>query len=324
MKLAVAFETDTGDIPGKNEDSFLNENNLFFVAEGVGGKYLDDIATEMARRVIRSAFFSHLGEMHSPADALLYAMKEANREILKEAKKIGQTMAACVSVVYVRDTIVYFTHLGDSRIYCLQKGEIVRLTRDHLTAVGNPAELSNVRDKRRGQALTEGLGLQQSPPIEVKKFVLHEKELILMTTAGLTGRLSDMQIQKTSLNSGNVKKLCGQLLYEARRIDRHHSMTLGLIRLEKKSPVRRKWMLAYFGLIVFGLSLIGFYLQNNYWKDAEEEHVAVTPVAPEKSIEIWGEPSSAAEETEKELKDDLDGCGEEITGFYECENGFRS
>ena len=101
-------------------------------------------------------------------------------------------------------------------------------------------------------------------------------------------------------------------------------MTLGLIRLEKKSPVRRKWMLAYFGLIVFGLSLIGFYLQNNYWKDAEEEHVAVTPVAPEKSIEIWGEPSSAAEETEKELKDDLDGCGEEITGFYECENGFRS
>ncbi len=28
-------------------------------------------------------------------------------------------------------------------------------------------------------------------------------------------------------------------------------------------------------------------------------------------------------DTEEELKDYLEGCGEEITGFYECENGSR-
>ena len=61
-KLAVAFKTDTGSIPGKSEDSFLCEDHLFIIAEGVGGEYLDEIAKEMACRVIRNSFFRHLKE----------------------------------------------------------------------------------------------------------------------------------------------------------------------------------------------------------------------------------------------------------------------
>lgn len=284
-KLTVAFKTDTGSIPGKSEDSFLVEDNLFIIAEGVGGEYLDEIAKEMACRVIRNAFFSHLKEMYSPSDALLFAMKEANREILREGKKIGQKMAASVGVVYVRDTIVYFAHLGDARIYCLQKGEIVQLTRDHTVAKEDSPALSKARDARHKFALTEALGLRVSPPVEVKKFALHEKDLILMTTEGLTGRLSDMQIQKTSLKSTNVKKLCSQLIYEARRIDRDRSMTVGLIRLDRKVPLRKNLILSYSGLIFVCVALIAFYSRENGWKSPADGRVAVTQTASEEKTE---------------------------------------
>lgn len=284
-KLAFAFKTDTGSIPGKNEDSFLCEDNLFIIAEGVGGEYLDEIAKEMACRVIRNVFFSHLKEMHSPSDALLYAIKEANRDILREGKKIGQKMAASVSVVYVRDTIVYFTHLGDSRVYCLQKGEIVQLTRDHTVAKEGPPASTKARDVRHKFALTEALGLRASPPVEVKKFALHEKDLILMTTEGLTGRLSDMQIQKISLKSNNVKKLCSQLIYEARRIDRDRSMSVGLIRLDRKVPLRKNLILTYSGLIFVCVALIAFYSREHVWKSAADESVAATQIAPEEKAE---------------------------------------
>ena len=296
-KLAVAFKTDTGSIPGKSEDSFLCEDNLFIVAEGVGGEYLDEIAKEMAFRVIRDAFFSHIQETHSPSDALLHAIREANREILKEGKKIGQKMAASVSVVYVRDTIVYFTHIGDSRIYCLQKGEIVQLTRDHTVAKEDPPTSPKARDAGHKFALTEALGLRASPPVEVKKFALNEKDLILMTTEGLTGRLSDMQIQKISLKSTNVKKLCSQLIYEARRIDRDRSMTVGLIRLDRKVPLRKPVILAYSGLIFVSVALIAFYSRNYSWKAAMDETVAVTQGAPEVKAEET-EPLPLPEEKE--------------------------
>ncbi len=296
-KLAVAFKTDTGSIPGKSEDSFLCEDNLFIIAEGVGGEYLHEIAEEMALRVIRDAFFDHIQETHSPSDALLHAVRRANREMLKEGKKIGQKMAVSVGVVYVRDMIVYFTHIGDSRIYCLQKGEIVQLTRDHAVAKEDLPTSPKARDVGHKLALTEALGLRASPPLEVKKFALHEKDLILLTTEGLTGRLSDMQIQKISLKSTNVKKLCGQLIYEARRIDRERSMTVGLIRLDRKVPLRKHVILGYSGLIFVSVALIALYSGNHRWKVAMDEPVAVTQGVPEVKAEET-EPLSLPEEKE--------------------------
>lgn len=102
-----------------------------------------------------------------------------------------------------------------------------------------------------------------------------------MTTEGLTGRLSDMQIQKISLKSTNVKKLCSQLIYEARRINRDRIMTVGLIRLDRKVPVRKNLIMAYGGLLFVCIAVIAFYFREHSWKIAPDEPVAMTQTAPE-------------------------------------------
>lgn len=260
--LTVSFTTDAGTDPDQSEDAFLCDNNLFIVSEGVAGRHLDNIAREMACRVIHDAFFEHLGETRSPSDALHHAVEEANREILKEGKRIGRKMTVSICAAYIKDMILYFTHLGDSRIYCLQKGEILQLTRDHrVEREGLFFHPPKAYHTPHRNALTEALGLRNDPPVEVKKFALHEKDLILMTTEGLTSRLSDMQILKVFVKTGNVKQLCARLVHEARRVDKARSMTLGIIGLEKKAPHWHKIAaLVCCLLILIGLAVVVLYV----------------------------------------------------------------
>ncbi|MBW2015828.1 MAG: hypothetical protein JRJ01_03155 [Deltaproteobacteria bacterium] len=257
-------------IPGKGDDSFFCENNLFIVADGVGREYLDDIAREISFRVIQEAFFDALHKRYSPTDALHIALEKANRVLLEEGRRIGKRIIASVSVAYVRDNIVYFTHLGDTRIYCLQRGEILQLTRDHVMVEEDVQSESQQRPPRKRRAITEALGLREDPPIEVKKFALHQRDLILMATEAFTSRLSNMQILKTSRKSSSVKKLTDRLLSEARRIDREHRMTVGVLGLEQGSSLRIKIPAAITVLLI--LAFTSMVIWNLYWsKEASRE-----------------------------------------------------
>lgn len=294
-RLQFSFKTDPGAFPGKGDDSFFYENNLFIVAEGVGGEYLDHIAQGLTCQVIYKSFFSALEKNISPTDALLYALKEANRELLIEGKQIGKKVVASVSVAYVREKIVYFSHLGDTRIYCLQKGEILQLTRDHTVPREDSQQDSRSRNTRRRRPLTEALGLHETPPIEVKKFALNERDLLLMTTEGLTSRLSDMQILKTSLKTNNAKKLSVELLSEARRIDRERSMTLGLLGLEPQGPVRLKFLIALAVILFPAMGVIAFW-NMSFEKVGITEQVSVMAPSPPVSQEEG--PPNIPEKTE--------------------------
>ena len=152
--LKIVFKTYTA---GNKEegDSFLYGDNLFIIAEGLGGEYLSEIAKERACRIIHDSFFSHLSETHSPGNALTYALEEANKNILNERRKLGEKMAASVGVVYIRDKIMYFSHLGDSRIYSLHHKELNQLTRDHTIQEEDPFAKAKYRDLRVINALTD-------------------------------------------------------------------------------------------------------------------------------------------------------------------------
>jgi len=92
--LEIAFKMHKGAEQGKEGDSFLYRDNLFMVAEGVGGEYVSEIAQERACRIIPESFFKHLSEVQSPGHAIIHALREANEGILSERNKLGRKMAA--------------------------------------------------------------------------------------------------------------------------------------------------------------------------------------------------------------------------------------
>lgn len=231
-RLHVAFKTEKGKGSPEEKDSFFYRDNLFIVAEGVNGDYLGEMLKEKVCTGLASSFFKHLSKERSPGIALVSALREVNEEIIRERIRAGRKMAASVSVSYILGRVMYFSHLGDSRIYCLHKGEIVQLTKDHTVGEENAmVEMAGV-DRRLLRALTDGLGVREKPDIKVKTFALRKKDIILMTTEGLTRYLSNMQIQKLSQKAGSPKKLSVRLMEEAKRKGAQDSMTLGIIRYQ--------------------------------------------------------------------------------------------
>jgi protein phosphatase len=231
-RLLVAFKTEKSKDAPDEKDSFFHKDNLFIVAEGVNGDYLGEMLKEKVCSGLAASFFKHLSKERSPGTALVSALREINEEIIRERKRTGRKMAASVSAAYILGKVMYFSHLGDARLYCLHKGELVQLTKDHTVGEEDPlVEMTGV-DRRLLRALTDGLGVREKPDIKVKTFALRKKDIILMTTEGLTRYLSNMQILKVSEKTVNPRDLSLRLLEEAKRKGAHDSMTLGIIRYQ--------------------------------------------------------------------------------------------
>jgi len=314
-RLQTAFKTESGKDALTDGDSFFCKDNLFLVAEGVGGDYLGEMAKDAAYKGIPTRFFNHLSKEHSPGAALVSALTEVNNEMLIERKKIGKKMAASVSVVYVSGKMMYFCHLGDSRIYCLQRGEIVQLTRDHTVGEEDSYAEMEGRDPRLLRALTDGLGIHEAPDIKVKTFALRDNDVILMTTEGLTRYLSNMQILKLSMKQNGVKKLAARLLEEAKRKGARDSMTLGIIRFKEfPVPVNRR-VVAGTAMVV-AVALLGGYALRSGQKPVpqidqkgretlvlpEEKERKPQPSKPEEAVKGSAPAAKAAQQPEENTR----------------------
>jgi serine/threonine protein phosphatase PrpC len=287
MSLDIAFKTDQKKDAGETGDSFFHKNDLFIVANGLGDEVLANEAKSRACDVINQSFFRCLARGMSPGNALIAAVKEANNQIMRERKRVGRDMAASVSIVYIKDGVMYFTHLGDSRVYCLHDGAINQLTRDHTLLEEDPLAAKDSRDAQLMQTLTEGLGIHDKPAVKVKKFALQQKDVIVMTTNGLTSGLSNRDILRISSKTTNVRKLCGVLTKAARDRGAKRDVTVGIIRFGRFPSGLRKSLMLYGLLVIVILAVMaGFLLKYGFRAPEEKEAEVVQTRIPPEKIEV--------------------------------------
>ena len=127
-RLSWAGRTDVGLVRGHNEDSYLVRNPLFGVCDGMGGHSAGEVASSIAVRTIAS----HAPE-HADDTLLGAAIEAANGAVIQGAANgegkpgMGCTATCCI----IEGTKMAIAHVGDSRIYLLRAGTLVRLTHDH-------------------------------------------------------------------------------------------------------------------------------------------------------------------------------------------------
>jgi protein phosphatase len=148
----------------RNEDSFLLKHQtwtngeerhgltLAVVADGMGGYEGGDQASGMAIRSLSKTltpFFD--GELSgkfkgsvlaSIAEAVEYALQEANRDVYRRAKRDPKCkgMGATMALVLAWDSEVLIIHVGDCRVYHQRGGHLTQVTRDQ-TLVARMIEL---------------------------------------------------------------------------------------------------------------------------------------------------------------------------------------
>src|SRR5581483_2813168 len=203
-ELVVGTRTDPGRARSRNEDSVYAEPStstvaqahgwVAIVADGVGGRQAGDIASRIAVRVVREAFYSDIAA--DPRERLRSAITRANDEIRRAAQASSDRtgMASTITAAIIRNRDLLIAQVGDSRAYLIRDGQIRQLTRDH-SLVGElirsgdlTPEEARIHPQRN--VVTRLLGAARVEPDLIEE-QLRADDVLLLCTDGLHGLLDD-------------------------------------------------------------------------------------------------------------------------------------
>ena len=182
------------------------------VCDGMGGLKGGELASQKATLTFAEDFYSRLAEgkiMESNIISFLKAEAEKMDAAVANLKDssgdyldAGTTAVAAV----IFDNRMYWMSVGDSRIYLIRNGRIVRITRDHNVKLlideqikrGEITKEEYAERAKQAEALISYLGIGNVELIDTNEnglpVILEENDIIVLCSDGLYKRLSDEAI----------------------------------------------------------------------------------------------------------------------------------
>lgn len=256
LLIKSAALSDIGRCREKNEDSFYlcgvinevgephracsddtpRESYLFAVCDGIGGQAYGERASNIAVNMLSE----YADSFNVRAEEYFEA---ANKRICSEIRACGSRMGTTFAGLWVKDGVAGAYNIGDSRVYLLRNGKLLRLSKDHTQAelmceqgVISRAEIKTHPFRHR---LTQHLGIfpQEADidPHAVVNITLREGDTFILCTDGLTDALGDEELQYNILASHSPTAICGNLYGKACENGTRDNVTIIIVRVEKAS-----------------------------------------------------------------------------------------
>ena len=184
--------------------------NLFVVADGMGGHQAGDYASKYTVEVLNRELALSEGE---DIERCLVGeiIKEASRD--EHLKGMGTTVVAAT----ISNQMMYFANVGDSRLYLINQG-IQQLTKDHslveeMVRLGGikPEEAKHHPDKN---IITRAIGAKADVEVDFYEHRLKRGDIILMCTDGLSNMVEDEELFHIVQGGRDIVE-SGQALIEA-------------------------------------------------------------------------------------------------------------
>ncbi len=209
-------KTDIGRVRPKNEDSIYvsNDNvgklnNLYIVADGMGGHKAGQVASNTAIE----AYLAYLNKYQpdsteEPLDMIIGGINMANEAVYKlgrtypEYSEMGTTMVAAT----MSGNNMYIAHVGDSRLYKITEGKIIQITNDHslvaeMVRTGQlTGEEARIHPQRN--CITRAVGTDSSVIADGIIIKVNKGDIIVMCSDGLYTMLEDDEISTTAAAAG--------------------------------------------------------------------------------------------------------------------------
>jgi len=193
MRVTGAAATDIGLVREGNEDSYLTEEPLFAVADGMGGHRGGEVASHLAVETLEKMFKEGAGDLPDQ-------VQEANRVVFERSvldRKVAG-MGTTLTAALVEGDRVRLAHVGDSRAYLLRDGELRLLTEDHTLVhrMVSEGEISKEEAETHPQrsVLTRALGVDAVVDVDDDTFLVRPDDRLLLCTDGLTSMVAEDQI----------------------------------------------------------------------------------------------------------------------------------
>jgi protein phosphatase len=263
LSLTDAGGTDIGRSRRHNEDYFgitsevyKQQNNrertstgqgLYIVCDGMGGHASGEVASSLAVNTLQEYFAQYAEGKIPDREAIEQGILLANHTIYqvnqdKDSYGSGR-MGTTLVLTLLRDTTVAIAHVGDSRIYRVnRKWGLEQLTVDHEVgqrAIQGGIDPAIAYARPDAYQLTQALGPHDNQYVkpDIRIFDLHEDTLFLLCSDGLSDNGLVEAHWQTHLapllsTSANLDEGLQELIALANQKNGHDNITVVLIRVK--------------------------------------------------------------------------------------------
>lgn len=260
MKLVVGAKTDIGNIKKINQDSFLykigsfNESDfgLFVVCDGVGGLSKGEIASSKVIEIFNNWWnkevknlIKNLCNDEIVKQSIEETIHNANKELISFSKFNNVQLGTTVTVLFLINNKYYIAHVGDSRVYKIEKN-VEQLTEDHtyyakLLKEGNYEKAKTVKKS----ILVQCVGIKEDIEIYHSIGEINKTCTFLVCSDGFYNRMDNKKLKKLfkikNINQDSLQDLCNQSIEEVKRLGERDNITLLSINTRMKKNILKKF-----------------------------------------------------------------------------------
>ncbi len=235
---ATATRTEIGSRPSQQDRVLIcgGDGELFaFLCDGMGGTAQGEMASQRTADILCKLFSdadTHEMALKQPTVFLKLALTKSDEAVHRDASlnRSGTTLTALLLI----GRRLYWSSVGDSRLYIMRGDEIVQATRDHnyrlyLDELMRQKRISRKQyeaELHRGRALISFIGIGNLPVFDLTQtpFVIFPDDIFLLTSDGLTGLLSELEIQSVLRSGGTLEQRADRLMQKA--LTRGHGLPM--------------------------------------------------------------------------------------------------
>jgi len=306
MKVTAAVSTDVGLVREGNEDSYLTDEPLFAVADGMGGHRGGEVASQLAVETLEKLFKKRIGELPDQ-------VQEANRVVFERSvvdEKVAG-MGTTLTAALVEGDRVRLAHVGDSRAYLLRDGDLRLLTEDHTLVhrMVTEGEISKEEAETHPQrsVLTRALGVDTAVDVDDDTVQVRPGDRLLLCTDGLTSMVSEQAVEEVLRAVPDPQEAAQRLVQLANEGGGTDNTTVVVLDFSDDAPAARPkgeptpsseaiapaptptparsrrrlprklllWIGIIVALVVVALVGLRLYLDSQWYVGVSDEHVAI-------------------------------------------------
>ena len=227
LTLAIGAATDTGNLRGQNEDAHIAEQNLFAVADGMGGHNAGEVASAMAIEHLQNVAISGV----SSAEAFAQVVRDLNSAIYTSAtsttdqRGMGTTLTAAALLAPTdnmdQPSQIVIANVGDSRTYLLRSGELRQLSVDHSYVQELVTEglltVDEARNHPRRNIVTRALGIDEQVSVDTWTIPMFDGDRFMLCSDGLVDEVPLDEITEMMREHSAPQHVAERLVTAAKR-----------------------------------------------------------------------------------------------------------
>lgn len=216
--------SDVGRIRQNNEDCYavLQGENIFIVADGMGGHKAGEIASRTAVEIMRRHYSPKVianmkGRGQEIYHTMLGSFELANNTIIDLANEDDdlEGMGCTMVMAYFDNKTLHTCHVGDARCYITDNQGLTQITTDHTTLVemqNGAASLLPPDQNQSRHVVTRVIGYPFPEPPEYHQTDIREGDRVLLCSDGLWSMIGDEKIYNTVIGSNSPAAVSEKLV----------------------------------------------------------------------------------------------------------------